>query len=462
MSWINKFLGKKDDNTRSSKDGADKEPRAPGSPVFAGLEGMRFGRYSDNNKTFAKSQSWYKAEDLFKEKNYNEAFAAFFDYLRDEEEDNVHFKPEGDTFTFDLLQGSKKVSGKSDGKDILVSVPLAKMAEPSIPVMRRLLDMNFNMYYSRTALDPDGTLCMLFDTDVKSTTTNKLYYALRELATKGDRLDDLLLADFASLQPTGIDHIQPYTEHELEFKYRYFRMWIEEGLKAIDVLNQDAFSGAIAYLLPVILYRIDFLITPEAKILAEMERISSIYWARKEDTTLVERNQIMKDAVRKMLETTKEQFAANVYHSRSTFAISAPPKPDKARDSIYNANKDSHWYIDNKYPEIALALVEYGLLYNQFIYSMPSIITELTTVFMAVIHSDYFAECGMKVPLYNKEEKKFNKPAIEEAVDSILKSYKEKFRGIKWDFTRVRYDSLYDFALTFSEQMASMNLETKR
>lgn len=459
MNWLDRLRGKK---SEKNTEGATREAAEPKGPGLPGLEGMRFGRYSDNNKTRAQTQAWYKAEELFKENLYNEAFAEFFKYLRDDEEDNVTFIQDGDKFSFELAQGSKVVHGVCDGKNILMSVPLAAMPEPITAAMRRLLDMNFNMYYCRTGLDDKDVLYMIFDTDVPSVDTNKLYYGLRELATKADRTDDILLADFSTLKPVGTEHITPLTEAELDFKYRYFRKWIEEGLKKVDSLNQDSFSGAIAYLLPVILYRIDFLITPEAKLLAEMERISSIYWTKKEDTTLVERNQLMKDSIRKMLDTTKEEFKANVYYSKATFSIGSPAKTDKIKDNIYNANKDSHWYIENKYPDIALALVEYGLLYSQFIYSMPSVLTELTSVFMAVLHSDYFAEAGLPVALYIPADKKFNKEAIEEIVDDILKRYKDRFRGLKWDFSRMKYTDLYEFAISFSEQIASMNLETKR
>src|SRR5215217_6959266 len=48
-----------------------------------------FGRYSDNNKSVEKVEKWNEAEALFKEKQYHNSIAAFFEYLRDEEVDNV-------------------------------------------------------------------------------------------------------------------------------------------------------------------------------------------------------------------------------------------------------------------------------------------------------------------------------------------------------------------------------------
>ena len=48
------------------------------------IPNIRFGRYSDNNKTVAKIARWSEAEKLFKENKRLESLDAFFDYLKDE------------------------------------------------------------------------------------------------------------------------------------------------------------------------------------------------------------------------------------------------------------------------------------------------------------------------------------------------------------------------------------------
>src|SRR6185437_8095925 len=98
---------------------------------------------------------------------------------------NVSFHKNGDSsFTFDIAQGSKMVHGECDGQRLIARVPLAVMDTPNTAVMRRLLELNYNLYYARTAMDAYNLLYMLFDTDIASATPNKLYYGLRELATK--------------------------------------------------------------------------------------------------------------------------------------------------------------------------------------------------------------------------------------------------------------------------------------
>jgi hypothetical protein len=245
MGWLDKLLGRNNDNPGNSP---------AGNPSS---EHIRFGRYSDNNKSLAKTARWYDAEQHFKEKKYREAVAAFFDYLRDEKENNVQFRPEGDNFSFEFFQGSKKVYGTCDGQHITAHVPVVKMATPSAAVMRRMLELNYGLYYSRTAMSDENVISMIFDSSLEAANPNKLYYGLKELATKADRQDDMLIADFGSLEEIDTQHIETLSDYELDVKYKYFKKWIEDALQRCSELNQDSFSGSIAYILLSLLYRIE-------------------------------------------------------------------------------------------------------------------------------------------------------------------------------------------------------------
>ena len=156
---------------------------------------IKFGRYSDNNKSLAQIKRWKEAENLFSEKKFFESFDAFFEYLKDFEVDNVLHERNESGGSFSLYQGSKILKGKYNDKNLEAEVSLAHMATPSTPVMRRLLEQNFHIYYTRYALDKER-LCMLFDTRIDNASPGKLYYGLKELATRADKQDDLLVHDF--------------------------------------------------------------------------------------------------------------------------------------------------------------------------------------------------------------------------------------------------------------------------
>ena len=134
---------------------------------------IQFGRYSDNNKPVAKVNRWTDADNFFKEKKYADSLDAFFEYLRDDAAQNVVYERNGAEGRFQLYQGSKIVRGSFDKDRLRAEVTLVKMPQPSVPVMRRLLEMNFNLYYSRYALDQDR-LCMRFDSSIDSANPSKL------------------------------------------------------------------------------------------------------------------------------------------------------------------------------------------------------------------------------------------------------------------------------------------------
>lgn len=460
MGWLDKLFGKEESAAPGIS--AVVPAAAANRTPFAGIEGIRFGRYSDNNKSFTKMASWYAAEDRFKEKAYPEMFAALFDYISDEEEGNTIFRPDGRRFTFELIQGSKKVYGECDGEHIVARAPIAVMEQPSNAVMRRLLDLNYSLYYTRCALDDKNTLCMIFDSSVATASPSKLYYGLRELAKFADRQDDLLVADFTTLKATDIDHIQPLPSSELEVKYTYFRKWVQEILNRVDELNADSFSGAIAYALLTLLYRIEFLTVPEAKLMADLEAVSKLYWHKKDEIAIVERNAMMKEGIRKLLDITREEFAEGVYRSKGTFAIVAEAPMDKIKENVQSANKDALWYVDNKYPDLALIINEYGMVYNQFLYSMPKVLTDLTTIYMAVLHVDYFRDLGMHPLFANPDTQVPDKALIIHAIDNAIARWPDKYASLRWDHGKVAYTTLWDFAHSFSEQLVSLNLEVKR
>ena len=448
MGWLDKLFGKKEDEAKAF--------------VPAGSREIRFGRYSDNNKSIAKTNKWYEAEDFFKAKNYKDAVAAFFEYLRDDLEDNVIFRPRGTEFSFEFYQGSKRIYGSCDGIHIKAEVPIVKMNTPSAAVMRRMLELNFGLFYTRTALQEDNVLAMIFETALEGANPNKMYYGLKELATKADRQDDSLVSEFKMLEAVDTGHIRPIPEAELDIKYTYFKKWIDDAINRASSLNQDSFSGSVAYLLLNTLYRIDYLIAPEGKLLADLEKINGIYWSKKEDIPIIERNQMMQDELRKLQTLTKEDFARSVYRSKATFAIANPPKMDKVKETVESSNRDSYWYIENKHPDLALILNEYGLSYNQYTFSMPDVLTEFYHLYMMVMHADYFEAIGEQKKIYEKSNNQFNKSFIQQRIIQITGRHREKFPYLSFDQSKLRFDSLYNFGISYSEQMAEMNLDPRK
>jgi len=414
-----------------------------------------FGRYSDNNKSTQKVDKLNEADTLFKEKKYFESIRAFFDYLRDDEMDNVVHEATEEGGNFHLFQGSKIIRGSYNKEKLKAETVLASMSLASVPVMRRLLERNFTLYYSRYALNDDKLTMM--DSDIETANPSKLYYGLKELATKADKQDDLLVNDFKSLIALDTDHIQPVPEAEKEIKLKYFKQWIQEALDLIGGVDADKYSGGIAYVLLALAYQIDFLIVPEGRLLQEVEKVVEIYF-RKDDRPVTEKNAEMMDEFTKLKEKTKGDFFPFLYHSKHTFSIVTPQSHKTISDAIYNAAQNINWYKDNKQPRIAELISEYGIAFCQYSYSLPRPITELFLLFMMVNYPNYFEELGFKNDYINKENKSLNREAIIAKIESIEAKWQDKYPNLKMKTDKVKFEDLVSFNQSFTTEIEFLEL----
>lgn len=419
---------------------------------------ISFGRYSDNNKTVEKVRRWTDADNLFKQASYYESIEAFFDYLADDKVGNVILNRNNESGTFQLYQGSKIVRGEFDKDTLKAEITLAKMPQASVPVMRRLLEMNFNLYYSRYALDNDR-LCMRFDSDIKAANPNKLYYGLKELAIKADKLDDLLVQEFAALQTVDTEHILGLPEAEREVKYNFMLTWIKETLDYAATLDADKFSGGIAYLLLALAFRIDFLICPDGKLLNELEKIVEIYY-RKDEKQTMDRNQGMIEGYRKLLSKTREEVYPYLFRSKHTFAIVVPQHHQSVVDAINAAAQNVVWYRDNNYPQIANNVMEYALTFSQYSYSLPKPLSDLVLLFMQVNHRGYFDALGFSVSYYDAQNNQFNPEAIRERIEEIIEAWKPKYPKLQFKIENLKFNNLVTFNSSFSTELTALNFDT--
>ena len=418
-----------------------------------------FGRYSDNNKSVAQTARWTDADNLFKEKKYFESLDAFFEYLKDDAEQNTLYERNDETGKFEIFQGSKIVKGMFNRDELKAEVTLAGMLQPSVPVMRRLLESNFSLYYSRFALD-DGRLCMRFDSDTNTASPSKLYYGLKELATKADKQDDLLVQEFSSLQAVDNEHVAAIPLAEKEVKYRYFQSWIQQTLDTIASVDADKFSGGNAYLLLALIFRIDFLIAPEGKLLSDLEKINGIYF-KKDERQTIEKNQDMVDAFKKLQSLSKEDVMNSLIKSKHTFSIASPQQYKVIADSINGANTNMKWYVDNNYPFFATQINEYGISYCQYSYSIPRVITEFFHLYMMINYADYFTDLGFGNPYFNAKEKRFSQQAILDKIATIQGRWREKFPLLEIKTQNLRFDSLINFNTSFTTELSLLNTEAK-
>jgi hypothetical protein len=414
-----------------------------------------FGRYTDSYKTKDKVNFWTAASDLFDKKNYLESYREFVKYLGDDAVGNVTVNSGEDFVDFHFIQGSKSVNVHIKGDKVIAESEIAKYDKLSIPFMRRLLETNYTLYYSRFAIKNDKII-VKFDSDVYDCSPNKLYFALKELATKADKQDDLLIDEFSVLHNVDDSIIEQLPAELKEVKFKYLQKWISDTLKRISELNENRFDGGISYMVLSLMYKIDYLLVPEGKLTIDIETMSGIYWAN-DDKKLVEKNFAIKEELKKMLEKPKEYVLKSFYNVKATFGIVNPVAFTSVTGVINDNMGNVKWYVENNYEDIALSILEYITAYCFFMYGMPKPVRELLNLVMIVLNPDFSKEFGVKDEYFSLADNKFNEELVKSKITEIFENGKQQFPELKFDATKLEFTNRVLFISSVYKEMLNLN-----
>lgn len=424
------------------------------------MTAIKFGRFSDGFKPKEKIDKWTECDNAFAEKNYTTAYLSFMEYLKDDQLQNVNYSFDGKKVTFELLQGSKILRGTIDltTQAIEAEATVAKLDKKSVAALRKLLEMNFKLNYSRFALRDDDSVCIKFDSNVLGGHPRKLYYAFKEVANRADKQDDLLTADFAgTLSIVDNGHVINLPEHEKEVKYTYLMKWINEFLARVPELESKDLDGAVAYLVLNIIYKIDFLLRPEGKIMDDIERMSSMYWSNGDKSTR-EKNREIIAVLKEIIARDKPSIIRDFYQVTTTFAIARPANHENdVAASINGTNPNHEWYKTNNYPDVAIATVEYGLSYCAFMYGLPQVTKDWIALMYQVLEPQFFADLGFTDNLYDTNTQVFNVPGMMTKVYQIQEATKAYYPYISFNAANLKFTSVLDFLLSYTNEITTLN-----
>lgn len=420
---------------------------------------VRFGRYSDSYKEPANYEAWDMALTKFENEEYLECYKQFFRYLRDRDEDNVRCWDNGDGIEFELFQGSNKIVGYANDKKLRAEAKVVKTSSLRVGFMRRMLEQNFELKYSRFAMDEKNNITIVFDTYSLDGSPYKLYYALKEVATKADKQDDLLLDEFKMLEPVDTSHLEELQDKEKEVKYNYTVKEITRVLNEIESgkLNKDQYPGGIAYLLLHLIFKLDYLVKPEGFMMETLERIHRTYYEN-DGKSVVHKNQILSKELGELAEREKAEFFKEMYITKSTFGITTPVNHDRIVGFIDSDLQHMDWYQENDYPVIAQAIPSYIVGYCMFNYAVPKPDRDLFHLYFQVIEPDYFEQLGYELNYFDKKTNQLNKRAIKRAVDQIVDQNKAKYPRLHPATGSLELDSLLNFSRSFLKMIRNLDM----
>ena len=446
MSFFNKMFGGDKDDTQAAQ---TSKPIASGESTL-----LSFGRYTDINKSKTQVEFWAKANEQFKAKQYLESFESFLVYLRDEKLNNVRFEKNGDVLTFEVTQGSKVIKGTADSNRFYAEAPIVLMETESLPVMRKLMSINYALNYSKFALK-DNVLVLKFSSHTIDASPGKLYDALKELAKKADQQDDLLVQEFSSLKEFETDSIIPLTPELQEAKYDYLIGMILGVKEEIAKHDPQFMSGGIAYLLLNLTYKIDYLICPQGKLTDALERIQHMFFAQNNLSTQERNSQIIEE-YEKIVAMPKEAVLEGIYDVKATFALANAANHKTVMDFIFKEREKIGWYRDNNYPQMVEAIYSYMIAYSFFNYGMVYPVSRLLNVAVAAMNPDFYEKCGSSPKLMNGGV--LDGKGITEQINLIISDAKKDYPSIALNTSTLNFSTISSFVDSLILEMDKLNL----
>lgn len=425
---------------------------------------VKFGRFS-TLITNAKADLWNEAESLYNQKNYLEAYEKLFNFLYSPEKnsngiENIEYQKTEEEIKFILRQGSKEINGIISLKDLKIDVHsyLAEFDKIGVAIMRRLLEMNYSLSYSRFALE-ENKIAIKFDSPIEGCPPEKLYYALRELSTRADKQDDILLDDFSTLKPCDY-HIIEIPEQEKNIKYKYFKKWIEEAFNKINSLNIEKYSGALSYILMSLTYKIDYLIAPEGTIGLHLERIAWDYFAN-DNKSLTEKIEILEKEFKKILEFPEEKIKKDFYRAKYTFETSSTASFETIIGTLNRNLPSVDFYVKDKKEDIALLVFEYMAGYCLFTYNMPDVLRNLFHLVLEILNEDYMQELGFEEILYNTETGELYEEKIKDRINNYIQDSKnnpdDDFPYLTFNTENLKFTGSINFFKSYFNELKNLN-----
>ncbi|OAV42689.1 hypothetical protein [Lewinella sp. 4G2] len=421
---------------------------------------FRFGRYTDAYKTPANYAAWDESLHYFEEGKFLESAEAFMRYLLDEREDNVQFQLAEGKLYFEFYQGSKRITGFADEQQLRASASIAELKEPRADLLQRLLGMNYEMKYSRFAINDTNCLAIVFDTPVNDASPHKLYHALKELAMNADKQDDLLIDEFGeSLLPTEITHLQQVAPADKALKLDFLTGHIQGVIDYLsqDLLNPEEQPGAVAYLLLDLVYRLDYLLIPEGYTMEALERMHRMYFSREADQPVTYKNIRLLGELQHLMRRAPESFNEELYAGKSTFGITLPANHDRLVSLIDSELPNMDWYQDNGYAEVASAVPGYIAGYALFNYSVPPPDKQLLELYYRVVEDDYFRKLGYQ-QLFLDQNGRPERRAIRAAISDITDQFRDEYPRLRPATSQLSFDNVVDFGRSYLSMVRELDL----
>jgi hypothetical protein len=419
---------------------------------------LQFGRYSNVVNDTQKQSYWEYAFKMYEAKKYQDACKSLLHYLKNSIGNNVVIETQSTfRFSFEIIQGSKKILGKVNESGIFCEVKIAKSSSHDFGLYHQLLEENYYRNYTKYGLDEDGNICILFQAEHIYASPFRIYYALKDLAVTADKNDDIWIIQHPGVTPIHTEHKLETTLYEKQQKFEYFQLKYKNLISYFEEnkLFLATYPGASAYLFLDFAFTMDYLIKPEGKMMRIFEDMVRSY-SNNSLTNPGLKIETIRNYFEQLAGLTRDEFYSEVYPTIYTFGTPSFTNHQSVADIILSEYQNMHWYLDNQKEEIGIAIARYIAGYIFYSYTIPEYDKDFLHIIFEISENKFFKRFNTS-PLIDENHKPVKKKILAK-MEQIIKKNKNSSLMIEINTQSIDFSTTGNFLKSFLFSVANINV----
>lgn len=249
-----------------------------------------------------------KSMEAYEKKRYMDSFHLLLDYINPELRGKYG---NSDGTEFHIPHGSIVVTIKIENQTVTISAPFLSLPEKNrIPLLRQVANLNISeMILVKIALKED-VLFFHYTTPLALVHPSKIFSALFDISTTGDKYDDEFATKFGAKR-VGEAKITPYDDATLDNLFNILQQSFEECLSAVREFETSRKYGYAWNIIATTLYKIIYVANPQGQLLNELNK--SIEELSADNIPIPDLVRQGKEVILQLQSTSKEQLQESLY-----------------------------------------------------------------------------------------------------------------------------------------------------
>lgn len=424
---------------------------------------LRLGRYCDAYKTVDQRKAWEFAEFHFSQGKYLKSFQHFLSFLLDPYEENISRITDSrdGTISFELFQGSRRISGLFTKDYCEAQTILGYSTQWPEALLKELLETNYSLHHCGYAFDAEDRLVLRMACQAREADPHKLYSGLNELALEADRQDDLITSQYQGVESQIEQHVRALPLDQVNHSVSWLRREITnlKGRYDVEKSSKGFKVLGFSYVLLDLVYRIEYLLTPQARMRMSLGKIHRNLF----DMQGMDLAGRLEESVREIYqyrEMDEAEIQKEFYQVVTTFGLSESISLLRWQQILRQQLEYINVFGEDANQKYACHIPGYIMGYSVYRFALPGFFRDLIGLYYILTSPDWAK--GMGYPALGFYGNKGpDRRGIVKTIRQLVKDWSDRYEFETFDLNQLKFDNEMALGQSWLQLMATTEIKER-